>query len=351
MRIVVNDIAASNGGALTVLKDFYNCIREHDTENEWIFLLGADLLEETHNIKIITLPQIKRSWLKKLVFDLFTGRHFINKLNPDVIFSLQNTITFGAKAPQIIYLHQSIPFQTTKKFSFLKSAERILAVYQYLIGSIIKLSAKNCHKVIVQTKWMQEAVMKQCRLPLEKVMRVTPTVADLSAYNTDIPFDPTQFFCPTAPAIYKNNDAIFKACELLQKKALRCEVTLTIPQQYSNDNVHCVGGLPYEEVITRYAGSTLIFPSYIETFGFPMAEARKVGTIVLASDCPFSHEVLEGYENAYFFDPFKPTELAALMERVITGDIEKKVSVDEAADHCDSWLPILEEVIRFQPAN
>ena len=36
---------------------------------------------------------------------------------------------------------------------------------------------------------------------------------------------------------------------------------------------------------------------------------------------------------------------------VITGDIEKKVSVDEAADHCDSWLPILEEVIRFQPAN
>ena len=40
MRIVVNDIAASKGGALTVLKDFYNCVRENDTENEWIFLLG-----------------------------------------------------------------------------------------------------------------------------------------------------------------------------------------------------------------------------------------------------------------------------------------------------------------------
>ena len=188
--------------------------------------------------------------------------------------------------------------------------------------------------------------MKQCRLPLEKVMRVTPTVADLSAYNTDIPFDPTQFFCPTAPAIYKNNDAIFKACELLQKKALRCEVTLTIPQQYSHDNVHCVGGLPYEEVITRYAGSTLIFPSYIETFGFPMAEARKVGTIVLASDCPFSHEVLEGYENAYFFDPYQPQELADLMERVMRGDIARQaVPVVQTAQR-DSWLEVMDIVRR-----
>lgn len=351
MRIVVNDIAASKGGALTVLKDFYNCVRENDRDNEWIFLLGDNILEETDNIKIITLPQIKRSWLKKLVFDLFTGRKFLNKLNPDVVFSLQNTITFGAKAPQVIYLHQSIPFQTVKKFSFLKGSERSLAVYQHLIGRIIKWSAKKCHKVIVQTKWMQEAVRKQCRLPEEKVMRVTPSVADLSSYNTDVPFDKAQFFYPTAPAIYKNNTAIFKACEQLEAKGLQCQVTLTIPQQYSRGNVHCVGRLPYGEVIERYAGSTLVFPSYIETFGFPMAEARKVGTIVLASDCPFSREVLDGYENAYFFDPFKPDELAALMERVITGDIEKNQAIQETADHHNNWLRILEEITQFQPVN
>ena len=193
--------------------------------------------------------------------------------------------------------------------------------------------------------------MKQCRLPKKKVMRVTPSVADLSPYNTDIPFDPTQFFYPTAPAIYKNNDTIFKACEQLKAKGLHCEVTLTIPQQYSKDNVRCVGRLPYREVIEKYAGSTLIFPSYIETFGFPMAEARKVGTIILASDCPFSREVLEGYENAYFFDPFQTEELTFLMEQVIQGSIVKKASVSQASNHCDSWLQILEEVSHFQPAD
>jgi len=348
MRIVVNDIAASKGGALTILKDFYNCVKENDTENEWIFLLGDNLLEETDNIKVITLPHIKSSWAKKLLFDRFTGKKFINRLKPDVVFSLQNTLTFGVKAPQIIYLHQSIPFQTVKKFSFLKGAERTLAVYQHLIGRVIKKSVKKCDKVIVQTKWMKDAVMKQCRLPEEKIMQVAPTVADLSSYNTDIPFNPSHFFYPTAPAIYKNNDAIFKACAMLKEKGIHCDVTLTLPQQRSKDNIHCVGRLPYGDVIEKYAESTLIFPSYIETFGFPMAEARKVGTIVLASDCPFSREVLDGYENAYFFDPFKPQELATLMERVITGNIVKKVSAKAENDYSDSWLRILSEVLHFQ---
>ena len=326
MRIVVNDIAASKGGALTVLKDFYNCVRENDIENEWIFLLGDNILEETDNIKIITLPQIKNSRIKKLAFDLFTGKKFMKKLNPDVIFSLQNTIVFGLKVPQIIYLHQSIPFQTIKKFSFFKSAERSLAVYQHLIGRVIKKSVRACDKVIVQTKWMKEAVMKQCRLPEEKIMRVPPTVADISSYNTSLPFNKNSFFYPTAPAIYKNNAAIFTACEILSETHADFDVTLTLPENYSKNNIRCVGRLPYGEVIEKYAESTLIFPSYIETFGFPMAEARKVGTVVLASDCPFSREVLENYENAYFFDPFKPEELAELMERVMSEDIVKKAS-------------------------
>lgn len=351
MRIVVNDIAASKSGALTVLKDFYNCVREHDTENEWLFLLGDNILEETDNIQIITLPHIKNSRKKKLLFDLFTGKKFINSLQPDVVISLQNTLTFGVKAPQLIYLHQSIPFQKIKKFSFLKGSERSLAVIQHLIGRIIKWSVRKCDKVIVQTKWMQEAVMQQCHLPEEKVMRVAPTVSDISVYNTDVPFLSNRFFYPTAPAIYKNNSAIFQACELLNKKNIHCDVTLTLPPEGSKGDVRCVGRLPYSEVIEKYAESTLVFPSYIETFGFPMAEARKVGTIVLASNCPFSREVLDGYENAYFFDPFKPQELAALMERVITGDIVKKVPIKAESDRSDSWLRILKEVVNFMPAK
>ena len=348
MRIVVNDIAAQKGGALTVLKDFYNYVKENDTENEWIFLLGEKLLEETNNIKIITLPKVKSSRIKKIFFDFFTGKKFIKKLKADVVFSLQNTAIMGLKVPQIVYIHQSIPFQKIKKFSFIKKEERTLAVYQHLIGRIIKKSAKVCDKVIVQTEWMKKAVCEQCKLPKEKVLKVLPTVQNLTCYDTSKTFNNNCFFYPTAPAIYKNNGLIFEACKLLEEEKLKPEVVLTLPKKYSRDNVSCVDRLPYNEVVSKYAESTLIFPSYIETFGYPMAEARKVGTIVLASDCSFSREVLENYENAYFFNPFKPIELASLMKQVMIGQIEKRPVSYQKSEDIKGWQIIINEIINFQ---
>ena len=97
MRIVVNNIAASTGGAMTVLRDFYRCVCENDTENEWIFLLNDRYFEETDNVKIIPLPEIKKSGIKKMLFDFVTGRKFISALNPDVVFSMQNIITSTPK--------------------------------------------------------------------------------------------------------------------------------------------------------------------------------------------------------------------------------------------------------------
>ena len=46
MRIVVDDIAASKTGALSVLRDFYTAVIEYErtkagTGDQWIFVLGG----------------------------------------------------------------------------------------------------------------------------------------------------------------------------------------------------------------------------------------------------------------------------------------------------------------------
>lgn len=351
MRIVVNNIAAVSGGAMTILKDFYTCVCEHDTENEWIFLLADKFFEETENVKIIALPEIKKSSVKKVIFDLFTGKKFIEKLNPDVVFSMQNIITFGLKVPQIIYLHQSIPFQTVKKFSFLKSSERKLAFIQYFIGFLIKLSVKKCDRVIVQTKWMKKAVCKSCGLKDNKVLQIMPNVKDFKDVKNPEKFDKTSFFYPTTNGIYKNNKCIFDACKILDGENIDYNVTLTISPEYSSDKIKCTGRIPYEEVLDLYNKSTLVFPSYIETIGLPMIEARKMGTIILASDCDFSHEALDGYENAYFFNQFNPEELAILMKKVIDGKIDRKETKDEIDEQGNSWKTVMNSVLALKKDN
>lgn len=343
MTIVVNDIAASTGGAMTVLRDFYTYVCEHDHENQWIFLLGKKYFEETQNVKIIPLPHIKKSKKNKLIFDLFTGRKYIHALQPDVVLSLQNIITFGLKVPQAVYIHQAIPFQTIKRFSFFRSSERKLAVVQHLIGAVIKHSAKKSDSIIVQTDWIKNAICQMCHLPQNRVLVSTPTVSRALPVD-DARFDPTTFFYPTASGIYKNNACVFQASALLDKKNIVHSVTMTLPPEKNRGNVTCTGRLPYEEVQKLYRKSVLVFPSYMESFGYPLAEARNAGTIVLASDTPFSRELLDGYENAYFFDPFRPEELAALMEKTATGEIQKKAAAPISVP-CPGWQSVIDLLI------
>ena len=122
-----------------------------------------------------------------------------------------------------------------------------------------------------------------------------------------------------------------------------------------HERVTCRGRLSREEVQALYYEKILIFPSYIETFGYPPAEAREAGTIIFASNCPFCHEILDGYADAYYFDPFDPVALAELMEKAVRGEItksnERNISVSN--DSCTakssigktSWTHVMNEVL------
>ncbi|HGF7672956.1 TPA: glycosyltransferase family 1 protein, partial [Enterococcus faecium] len=162
MKIVVNDIAASEGGALSVLNEFYAEILASEDKNEWFFFLGKDYIPETNNIKVKTFPKIKKSWTRRLLFDLFYGRIIINKIKPDIYISLQNTATIGVKAKQYVYLHQSLPYQTEHTFSIFKKQERKYAIYQKIIGRIYNfLFYVSKSTIIVQTKWFKNAVKRK----------------------------------------------------------------------------------------------------------------------------------------------------------------------------------------------
>jgi len=325
VRIVVNDIAASSGGAMSVLKDFYSYIREKDTKNEWIFLLGDHYLEETPLIKVVILPEIKRSWARRFFFDIIFGKKFINSFEPDVVLSLQNIITIGVACPQIVYIHQAIPFQNSKTFSFFRKNERVLAVYQHFIGALIKLSARRADKVVVQTNWMKEAVCDRAGVKEDKVIVIPPSIdLKLDKRNRVSP-KRNSFFYPTSDVIYKNNECAYEATQILYSQGIRdFKLKMTLSERHEGINTEFIGIIPREQVFYEYYKSTLIFPSYIESYSLPLMEARMAGAIVLASDCPFSREVLNGYENAYLFDPFNPKELACLMEKVITSQIVKR---------------------------
>ncbi len=382
MKIVVNDIAASKTGALSILKDFYNFIKRDENRYiesngkkeklEWIFLLSDNYLEETENIRINVLSDIKKSRKKRLLFDLFDGERYIMSLKPDVYFSLQNTLARGVKCKTVLYVHQPLCFQSVKNFSLFKAEEREYAVYQHIIGRLIYSSIKRADKTIVQTEWMREEVIRRTGISENKVCKITPDIDIpkdilISAKHKQELDDVAEFFYPSGVMLYKNHSCIIKASDLLINEGItnfKISFTVTkdeLKQLYSgkiNDNIICSGPIPREKVLESYREKTLIFPSYIESFGYPPAEARSLGGLIFASDTPASREVLSSYKNAFFFDPFDPNELKKLMKQQIKGELLNVSPSNDAGlsnpysngifpDKPESWKLVIDELVRF----
>jgi len=358
VRIVVNNIAASQTGALTILKSFYDYVDCYEKEHEWIFLLGAPYLEEKEHIKVEVLEKVKRNWLNRLTFDLWNGKNYIKKWNPDVVFSLQNTITFGYKGRQIVYVHQPLGFQKVKKFSFLKKKEREYAVYQYLIGSLINASIKRADKTIVQTKWMRDDILDKTGMDHEKIVNILPDIEDkyCPKEEEEEAFDNHLFFFPSGDILYKNHETVVKACQILNKKGYKdFQVLFTLKDLKSvtdisydsgHGNIVCAGKLMPEELFSFYRKGTLIFPSYIETLGLPLIEGKMAGSMILASHCPFCLEILEGYENVKYFEPFDQETLAAYMEDIMTGRLKRKKSkAENRGKDKSSWFYVVKELM------
>jgi glycosyltransferase involved in cell wall biosynthesis len=80
-----------------------------------------------------------------------------------------------------------------------------------------------------------------------------------------------------------------------------------------------------------YAGATaLLYPSWTEGFGLPVAEALAAGTLVITGTAPALREA--GGDRSWYADPADVDALADLIRRA--ADI---VSTDEDRAHRQQW--------------
>ena len=115
MNIMVFDVPAESGGALSVLNDFYNEAKLFkDKSINWIFVVSKPDLEETANIKVVKFPWTKKSKVSRLYFDNFVASKLIREHNVDKVFSLQNVTIPHTNVMQVLYVHNAIPFSNFK---------------------------------------------------------------------------------------------------------------------------------------------------------------------------------------------------------------------------------------------
>lgn len=336
--ILVYDVHASESGALSILNDFYEQVcRDKDKSVQWIFVVSKPEYEEKENIKVLRYSWVKKSWFHRLYFDVVIGRKIIKKYKPVQIFSLQNMGIPFFKGKQTVYLH--LPMILCEyRFHFWKK-EKKEWIYQNVLGRTIFRSLAKAAQVIVQTNWMKEALVKRGGIERERILVQKPEIR-LPEMHT---FEEKEknyrcFFYPATSYRYKNHMTFLKAVNHAVENGMRDYVVILTVKPKENSytkelwdyteenhlNVRFIGSVSREEVFKQYAESVLVFPSLVESFGMPLLEARLTGSPIIAGDCPFCHEILEGYEKATFFSPLDWRELGEKMRQMTDCEINKK---------------------------
>jgi glycosyltransferase involved in cell wall biosynthesis len=337
--VFVNATAATEGGALTILRQFLEGIATYSNKNIYYYIfcsLDELVSYESKNIKIVNNIKGKK-WLDRIKWDLFGLKKWSKKkdIRADLIISFQNTgVRYYKDIKQLIYLHQSIPFAEDINWDFFNKNERILWFYKNIYKRIIKYSIKDNYYILVQTEWMRNAVINQFGWKPSKVMVIKPNLVKISIEEiSNLEFKDRKFhiFYPAHKVIYKNHELIIRALRHIkdQKKKIydNLMIHFTIDDNLGkdrndtiinlirnlkvNDHIKLEGKLSYKTVLSFYKSCNLmLFPSYIESFPLPLIEAASFGIPILAADMDYAREVMVEYEGVKFLD-YKDVKLWA----------------------------------------
>jgi len=325
-KIIIYDVAAESGGALTVLDSFYEQFCNEDNY-ESFFVLSKVSYPEKNNVHIIRLPWVKKSWLHRLYCDYIYMPFLISKFGIYEVLSLQNIGIPMRNLKQTIYVHNAIPFTEHR---FLLFREPYLWTYKNIIGRMIYRSIRCSNRIIVQTEWMKKEIEKRKLIESEAIYVqkvIFPFEGNKQNEISKIPI----FFFPGTPLVFKNHAVIVRACRELIHDGIR-DFTIVFTFE-ANDNrisrkiaktiarnklpIQLLGKLDKNKMNEYYRKSILIFPSYLETVGLPLLEAQEFNMKILAANCLYAKESVGSYSRCDFFEFDNYKELSLKMKRLI----------------------------------
>jgi glycosyltransferase involved in cell wall biosynthesis len=197
---------------------------------------------------------------------------------------------------------------------------------------------------------MKNALVDKFGIRSEDVQVIKPDIQLPSSDRSSYEKNDTGLFEILYPATflsYKNHAIIIDALSILKKKLdinnVRFQVTLdeaSFRKLYQSAKLlgveaclENIGYVPQQELYKRYSKSQLVvFPSYLETFGLPLAEAAAFGKRILCSDLPYSRDVLSGYDGAVFVTHDNKSDWADGLESIILNYEEKQFSYKRKID-------------------
>ncbi|TVL51516.1 hypothetical protein AYJ00_07205 [Shewanella algae] len=366
MKVVISGVNLVNGGPLQVFKDAIVAFSNRPDVHLVCLVndMGLFTSLKRDNVQFIEFNKVKSSWLLRLKFEYFTCYKLSAVLDADIWMAMHDISPRVVTKNQFVYCHNPSPFYKSgfKDLWFDFKFFLFTNFYKSLYG----ININSNKAVIVQQSWIADFFKTEFNV--NNVIVAKPGVGNTDVYSISskqniIGKGCLKLFYPSLSRTFKNFELLLEAVNIISKIRPDCynniELTLTLNPNGSRyeaflyskykhlNNIDFVGMLTKEEVEEYYRQcSIVVFPSKLETWGLPITEAKALNKPILLSNLPYAKETLGNYNNACFFNPNDPLELAQKLLSIYDGhDIFYEVEFSESEKCCNSWKLLVDKIL------
>lgn len=321
MNYIILATSIESGGGKTILHEQLE-IAKKDSDNLYVFFVSTQLLTSSKNINVICYDNFKKNWIIRLFNSIGIYYLLKTKYKDFSIVNMNYTHIPFLKTKQKIILHQSLPFSMLK-FNIIN--DFYLWFIKNVRGFFIKRSLKKVDFIEVPSNWLKEEVIRNLKINPQKIILKSPMI-NFPNSNISYQLDERKinFFYPSSLLSYKNHEIIIQAISNLGKSSLKnIRILFTIDKnEFIKRNktlydlimrlnlpIEFIGFISRSLLPSIYIKSTLIYPSKVEAYGLPLAEAKYFQKDIISIDKPYSNDILSDYNKVFFFQSQSDLEI------------------------------------------
>lgn len=335
MRLLIYAPAARMGGARAHVLGLVPELAAIAPDDEALLIAQPDLLSD--------LPALPPTWhlraeraevrgfLGRLAWEQRMLPRIADTWGADVLLSFGSFVPLQSGRPRVLEAGNALPF-TRLYWLALQHESTRLRIEEHARWALLRASLRAAERVLTPTRAMRQEVV--VRLP-----GIGPKV-DVALWGVAPIFHKARWRQPPGEIILgvskhginKEFDVLITALAHLYKRrpGLRLILTgtakestwsrrsLRLAQQLGVDDLVCFAGdVPNANVpaLIRQA-RLLVFPTWCESFGLPLAEALAMGAPAVAADIPACREVGDG--AASYYQPGDPRSLASAIDQLLS---------------------------------
>lgn len=352
---LINMLPGLTGGTEIYAIELINAIEQEYSDQLELFVFAnrdmASALEGKldSRVEVISTPTSKKDRIQRLVYEQIGLPRLLKKMKIYVLHSVTNTGPIFARVPHVVTIHDVNWIEQPGALNFLGTI-----YFKMLVPALVRAAKK----IITDSNYSKDLIVKHLPAKPDKITVIYPGIGFEPDPNpTDEKLlrekfalgDRDVLLYVSAVRPYKNQVSLIQA---FAKSKARDSCMLVLPGPAESEHIETLmiearaagvenlvkapGWVSSQDLEALYGVALgFIFPSKVEGFGLPVAEAMARGLPVACSNVASLPEVAG--DAAYLFDPNEVGQIADAVDYITSGKGESLWKAGKKRAELFSW--------------